>query len=175
MNRDTKKKKGTLARLGRRLRRIAGEVEVVFGDDAMRPDLYALSLGFPLVPPPPHDPRTTIDGMRETAADLEAKSAAFGQLRKKIIPEVTRAPVVALLRYVCEPQPGRSPGFPPKLRMVLAELLHAACKNYGIKSSYTPDSLWQIFKRHVPPYYLAPAPDKTPPRRRHARKDASES
>lgn len=145
----TKEIKRALAKLGRRLWRIAGEVERIYSNDAIRPDLYALSLGFLAAASVPHDPRKTVERMHETVADLEAKAAAFGNLRKEIIPAVRRAPVVALLRHVSKPQPWSVPALPLELGMILAELLDAVCEKYGIENSFTPDSLLKTFERHV--------------------------
>jgi hypothetical protein len=61
-----------------------------YGADVNRPDLYALSLGIPVAPVPPYDPRNTIKRMLETAADLQTRATAFGHLRKDIIPNVKR-------------------------------------------------------------------------------------
>jgi hypothetical protein len=168
---DTEKIKRRLLGLSKRLRDITGKIERAYCTDAMRPDLYALSLGFWLAMPTPYDSRKTVERMRETVVDLEAKAAAFGRLRKKIIPKVRRAPVVALLRHVTQQQPW-SPAFPLELRMVVGELLEAVCKKYEIEASFTPDSLLQIFKRHVLPRSLVPASNMTPSKKaRYARKD----
>ena len=135
--------------LARRLRAFADEVESAYGTETSRHDQWGLSLGFLVAPAPPHDPRTTVEYMRETAAHLEARARAFGHLRKEISSAVRRAPVVRLLRYVSRPQPWSVPEFPLELRLRLAELLHAVCEKYGIKKSFTPDSLMKTFKRHV--------------------------
>jgi len=87
--------------------------------------------------------------MRETVADLETKARVFGRLRKNISPVVRREPIVKLLRHVCKPQPWSIPECPLELRLRLAELLHAVCKNYGIKNSFTAGSLSKTFTRYL--------------------------
>ena len=148
---DTEEIKVTLRELGRELQSMADEVETTYSSDAIRPDLYALSLGFLLPPLPPHDARKTVERMRETVADLKARAAAFGQLRKQVIPHVRREAEVALLRCVSKPHPWSVPECPLKLRMVLVGLLDAVCKKSGIKNSFTADGLLKTFKRHVLP------------------------
>ena len=158
----TKEIQRALMKLARVLRRSAEELPMTYGADHIRADLYGLSLGVLVAPAPPHDPGKTIERMLETAADLEAKAAAFGQLRKDIIPEVKRAAEVAMLRCVCKPHPWSVPECPLELRMVLAELLYAVCEKYGIKNSFTADSLLKTFERHVLPLSPMPKSDKTP-------------
>ena len=142
--------KANLRNLAKRLRRIAGKVERAYGADANRPDLFAMSLGLPVLPASPYDPCKAVEYMRETAADLETKARGFGRLRKDIIPVVERDPIVKLLRLVCKPEPDNSAEFPPKLRQQLAELGHAVCERYGINDSFTftAENLDKTFKRY---------------------------
>lgn len=154
--------KANLRELAGRLGSIADEVEGAYRADAIRPDLFARSLGF-LLPASPYDHRQAVEYMRETAADLETKARIFGRLRKDITPVVRRKPIVELLRHVCKPQPWSNPEFPLKLRQQLAELLYAVCEKYGITNSFTADSLFKTFQRHV--LREGSLPDKTHPER----------
>jgi len=141
-------KKANLRNLAKRLLSVSGKVKEAYGADANRPDLFAMSLGLPVLPASPYDPGKAVKYMLETAADLETKARGFGRLRKDLIPLVERDPIVKLLR-VLNPKPWRTPEFPPKLRQQLAELLDAVCESYGIKESFTADRLFKTFKRHV--------------------------
>ena len=158
----TKKIQSALAKLARDLRRSAEEVQKTYSADHIRPDLHALSLGISVAPAAPYDPRKTVERMRETAADLEVKAAAFGRLRKENIPVVKRAAEEALLRCVFKPQPGSVPECPLPLRMVLVGLLDEVCEKYGIENSFTAGSLLKTFNRHVLPRFPEPRRDKTP-------------
>jgi len=142
--------KANLRDLAERLRSIAGEVERTYDTDAIRPDLFALSLGF-RVPAAPYDHRKAVEGMRETVADLKTKARGFGRFRKDITPVVKRWPIVTLLWHVCKPEPDNIPEFPLELRQRLAELLHAVCERYAIKNSFTAGSLDKQFRRHLQP------------------------
>ena len=154
--------KAYLRKLAKSLRTIAGKVERAYTADALRPELFALSLGFTHVPASPYDHGKTVECLLETAADLETKAMGFGRLHKDITPAVRRKPIVELLRHVCKPQPWSNPEFPPKLRQQLAELLHEVCKKYEIKNSFTAGRLLKTFERHVLPHSPEPPLDKTP-------------
>lgn len=145
----TEEAKKAVRILARQLRGVADEVEKAYSTDNIRPELWLMSLGLPVLACPPDDYRATVEGMRRTAADLDAKARAFGRLRKEIFPVVKRAPVIALLRYVSKAKPWDTPEFPLNLRMVLAELFYAICEKYAIQNSFTADSLEKTFKRHV--------------------------
>jgi hypothetical protein len=155
--------KAYLRKLAKSLVTMAEEVKGAYGADALRPDLFAMSLGGFVLAPPPYDHRKTVECLLETAADLEAKARGFGRLRKDITPVVRRqAEVALLLCCVSRPQPGGVPECPLQLRVMLAELLHEVCKKYGIKNSFTADSLLKTFKRHALSRFPEPPLDKTP-------------
>jgi hypothetical protein len=145
----TEEIKTNLRKLAGRLQSIADEVEKEYSSDTIRPDLWAISLGVLSPPVPRYDHRKAVECMQETAADLETKARRFGRLRKETRPAVKRAPIVALLRCVCKPEPRSVPECPPELRDLLVELLYSVCERYGIKKSFTAESLLKTFNRHV--------------------------
>jgi hypothetical protein len=151
--------KADLRKLAKGLRTIAKKVDGAYRADTLRPDLFALSLGFFVPTPPPYDHRKAVEYMGETAADLETTARIFGRLRKEITPAVRRKPIVRLLRHVCK-QPWSVPDL--QLRVILAELLDAVCEKFEIKNSFTADSLLKTFERHVLPHSPEPRLDKTP-------------
>jgi hypothetical protein len=154
--------KAYLRKLAKSLQKIAGRVEGAYSADALRPELFALSLGFTDMPASPYDHRKAVEYMLEAAADLETKARGFGRLRKDITPAVRRKPIVELLRHVCKPQPWSVPECPLQLRVMLAELLDAVCKKYEIKNLFNSESLLKTFNRHVVPHSPEPRQDKTP-------------
>jgi hypothetical protein len=76
--------KAYLRKLAKSLQTIAKEVKGAYCADALRPDLFALSLGFFVPTPPPYDHRKAVECIGETAADLETKARIFGRLRKEL-------------------------------------------------------------------------------------------
>src|SRR6516164_5982803 len=69
----TKEIQSALAKLARNLRHSAEEVEKTYRAGAIRPDLYALSLGISVEPARPYDPRKTIERMRKNRCGSRSK------------------------------------------------------------------------------------------------------
>jgi len=146
-----------LRSLAKRLQKFADEVGTIYSSDTCRPELWAMQLGVLTETVPLYDSQKAVEGMRQTADDLNKKALGFGRVRHALSPTVRRQPLVSLLRHAYQATgtnwdwPESRQKFRRASLQPLAELLHAVCEKRGIKKAPTCESLEKYFVRYVLP------------------------